>query len=110
METSDYIDGTLESESPGQSKELCSSDERKGWLPIPTTPTSCRQFQEFITTIIDGVEYRVTLDHEEIDIQFSNLTGLLISMARELFEATGKKTFEVISLSGEVSGMRFEVW
>jgi hypothetical protein len=110
METSDYIDRTLGSESPGQSKQLCSNDEKKGWLPIPTTPTSCRQFQDFITTIIDGVEYRVTLDHEEIDIQFSKLTGLLISTARELFEATGKKTFEVISLSGEVTGMRFEVW
>jgi len=38
------------------------------------------------------------------------LAGLLILTARELFEATGKKAFEIISLSEEVSGMRFEVW
>ncbi len=77
---------------------------------MPTTPTACREFQEFITTIIDGVEYRVTLDDEEIDTQFSNLVGLLISTARELFEATGKKAFEITSLSEEVGGMRFEAW
>jgi hypothetical protein len=98
METNDHVDGTLESRYSGQTKEPCSNDKRKGWLPMPTTPTSCREFQGFVSTIIDGVKYRVTLDDE------------LISTARELFEASGKKTFEIISLSGEVGGVRFEVW
>ncbi|KAH6675992.1 hypothetical protein B0J14DRAFT_376251 [Halenospora varia] len=72
----------------------------------------CREFQESSSISIGGVEYRTTLklivEREMVDVEFAKLVGLLVSTARELFKATGRIAFEVVSLNGEIRGVRFE--
>jgi hypothetical protein len=77
------------------------------------TCSSCQEFHEVVMTSIGGIKYRVTLDlaiDKEMSVEFPKLGGLVLSTARELFHATGKKAFELISLSGEVDSVKFEIW
>ncbi len=43
-----------------------------------------------------------------MDVEFAKLVCLLVSTARELFEATGGTAFEVVLLNGEIRRVRFE--
>lgn len=72
----------------------------------------CREFQETSLTSMGGAEYgarlKLVVEREIVDVEFAKLIGLLVSTARELFEATGRTAFETLSLNGELKGVRFE--
>jgi hypothetical protein len=73
----------------------------------------CREFQETAMILIEGVEYRATLDliiEREMTIKFQKLVGLLVGAAEELFGVMGETAFEMISLRGEAYGVEFEAW
>jgi hypothetical protein len=77
------------------------------------TCSSYKEFHEVVMTSISGVKYRVILDlaiDKEINVEFPKLGGLVLSTARELFQVTGKKVFELILLSREVDSVKFEIW
>lgn len=73
----------------------------------------CREFQENASILINGIEYRATIKliiEKELNLEFIKLVGLLVSTAKELFEASGRRAFEMLLLNGEIKGVRFEAW
>jgi hypothetical protein len=71
----------------------------------------CQEFQESAKAMISRVKYRAILKlivKREINMEFALLVGLLVTTVRELFKATNRTAFKIVSLNREINKVRFK--